>query len=257
MNSRPSANPALEFYVYAHRRVDSGAIFYVGKGHGKRAWSRHGRNSYWKRVSEKHGFEPLILKQHLGEDEAFALEEQTIAFYRSVGIPLTNLTDGGEGPCGRVFSDETKEKMRSAKIGRKLSAEHVAKIVAANTGKRRSDETRAKLSREFTAEHRAKLSAAAAGRVMSPDSIEKTAKKLRGRRHSSAHKAQIGASLKGARNPNFNANTFRFFHPEHGARICTQSALRAEFGMSHGNLSKLASGKIPVAWGWTVKGAQS
>ena len=166
-------NPNI-FYVYAHRRVDSGAIFYVGKGHGKRWRTPHGRSDLWRKVSAKHGFEPIILQDGLSEQEAFALEAKTIAFYRTVGVRLANLTNGGEGPSGRVFSSETRRKMAAAKLGRKMPREQADKIGKAHKGRKWTEEQRASLrGRVFSVEHRENLRKAATGRKMSAAAIEK------------------------------------------------------------------------------------
>ena len=65
----------MKYYLYCHRRKDDNSIFYIGKGSGKRAWTRQGRNIYWKRVAEKAGFEVEILYHDLQEEEAFILEK--------------------------------------------------------------------------------------------------------------------------------------------------------------------------------------
>jgi len=48
---------------------------------------------------------------------------------------LANLSDGGEGNIGYVVSDETKEKLRVASLGRPKSPEEIEKI-RKNTSKR-------------------------------------------------------------------------------------------------------------------------
>ena len=43
-----------KFYVYEHWRPDRGECFYVGKGHGRRAYDmRRGRNRWHKFMQEK------------------------------------------------------------------------------------------------------------------------------------------------------------------------------------------------------------
>lgn len=55
-----------------------------------------------------------------------------------------NLTSGGGQ--GTFVSDETKEKMSAANMGKTKSEEHKRKLSAANKGKPPSEETKAKLS---------------------------------------------------------------------------------------------------------------
>jgi len=67
-------------YVYAH--VDStGKIFYVGKGEGKRAWSRE-RHMFWHQYVEKHlngNYGVLIIQDNLSAEEAEEVEAEWIA----------------------------------------------------------------------------------------------------------------------------------------------------------------------------------
>jgi len=48
-------------YIYLHRRNDTGEVFYVGKGTGKRATETHSRNSHWHNVVNKAGFTAEII----------------------------------------------------------------------------------------------------------------------------------------------------------------------------------------------------
>ena len=91
------------FYVYLHIRKSDGLVFYVGKGHNRRAWdicdcSR--LNKYWQRTKSKHGIEVKIYKDGMSNDCALTLEKIIIAKYRTLGHPLTNMTDGGDGFVG-------------------------------------------------------------------------------------------------------------------------------------------------------------
>lgn len=82
------------FYVYVHKDPN-GNVFYVGKGTGNRAWSKD-RDRIWHRyVKEKLGdhFEVEIVKDDLHEDEALALEEETMLKY---GDRLLNFDKPGE-----------------------------------------------------------------------------------------------------------------------------------------------------------------
>ena len=39
--------------LYQHERLDNNKVFYVGIGNITRAYSKHGRNQYWKNVVNK------------------------------------------------------------------------------------------------------------------------------------------------------------------------------------------------------------
>ena len=114
---RYKENKKQSYYVYAHRRCSDDKIFYVGKGCGARAWVLSGRNTYWQRVAEKHGYYVDIVFGELTEDEAYELEYNTILELQYFQEPLTNLTDGGVG--GKNPSQETRNKQSIAKKGKK------------------------------------------------------------------------------------------------------------------------------------------
>ena len=69
-----------DFYVYLHTTND-GIPFYVGKGRLRRAYSKHGRSTFWNSIVSKHGFKVDIVIANLNEDEAFLHEKRFIAFY--------------------------------------------------------------------------------------------------------------------------------------------------------------------------------
>jgi hypothetical protein len=145
------------FYVYLHRRLSDNKPFYVGKGQGDRAWYLHHRSAFWNNVVNKHGFKSEIVFDDLEEDEAFQLEVDTILEMKYFGNELVNLTNGGDGPRGRVFSEESRRKMSEAQktsekariareltrlkcIGRKQSEEQKLKVSKALSNKPKSKE---------------------------------------------------------------------------------------------------------------------
>lgn len=100
------------FYVYVHRRLDTGEVFYVGKGSGRRAWSSYKRNNWWVNVVNKVGFTVEIISDCLNENEAFTLEKELVLSFKNSGVTLTNLTDGGEGASGYKYEGEKLERLR-------------------------------------------------------------------------------------------------------------------------------------------------
>lgn len=85
------------YYVYLHIRLDTGEVFYVGKGHGRRAWDRHSRNRHWNFISAKTQWIASIVQDNMHEDDANLLEMWLIAKFRHAGVKLCNITEGGEG----------------------------------------------------------------------------------------------------------------------------------------------------------------
>lgn len=153
-------------YVYRHIRLDTMAPYYIGVGRddvGKyvRSESKSGRSRFWHNITNKHGNRIDILLDDLSWDEAIEKEIEFINIYGRMdkGGILCNLTDGGEGTAGILYSEETRQKMSAAKkgkgcpqhlidanVGRKLTAEHKLKIGMRHTGTTKSPECKAKIS---------------------------------------------------------------------------------------------------------------
>lgn len=98
------------FYTYLHRRNDTGAVFYIGKGLARRALQKCGRNDRWSKIVAKHGFTAEILAPWPTEQEAFAHEVFLISTFRGMGFELANYSNGGEGASGNKQSAETIAK---------------------------------------------------------------------------------------------------------------------------------------------------
>jgi len=78
---------SCDFYVYVHENLRNGEVFYVGKGEGKRAWSKH-RESYWvKYVESIEGkYSVKIVAKGLSESEALRQEEDMLIKYAKTAI---------------------------------------------------------------------------------------------------------------------------------------------------------------------------
>ncbi len=100
-------------YVYQHREADTRRIFYVGKGKNRRAWKSEKRNAHWRAVVDQHGFIPEILFRTDDHDFAFFIEEEAINLYKSRGMNLTNMRDGGAGGRGYRHTPEHIARLKS------------------------------------------------------------------------------------------------------------------------------------------------
>jgi hypothetical protein len=157
------------FFVYLHKKGDTGEPFYVGKGTGKRIYFHSGRNQWWHNIVAKHGIAYEFLGYFELEVDAFAYEKDRIAFYRSEGYTLCNLTDGGEGASGRVLSEESRAKM----------------IASAKAKPAQSQEARTKRSQSMS------------GRVRSPEHCAALSEVQKGKPHSSEHTAKVALARLG------------------------------------------------------------
>jgi hypothetical protein len=183
-----------EFYLYAYldprkpgNYTYNGVVFthepfYIGKGHGDRCYTHlkgpsgrdrnfHKHNKI-KKILKECDREPIIEKfiVNLTEQQAFNLEKTFIKLIGRNDIscgPLTNMTDGGEGPSGKVLTEETKQKLRELALEQNLSGENNPFY-----GKTHTVETKQKISDHFK------------NYKWSDETIEKRSKSLKGRKHS-------------------------------------------------------------------------
>ena len=118
------------FYTYAHTRNDTNKIFYIGKGNGKRAWSKFGRNNYWNKIVNKHGFTAQVLAEWKDEKEAFDHEILLIACFKDMGYELVNMTNGGDNPPSKKGITGEKSHM----FGKKHTAATLAKMSVLQSG---------------------------------------------------------------------------------------------------------------------------
>jgi hypothetical protein len=103
-----------EFYVYLHRAPD-GAVFYVGKGRARRAWSK-ARTAVWQRYVDERlqgRYSVEIHRDGLTHAEALALEADLVATH---GARLVNWVNPS-----RDFDAATRERatlLRTETLGR-------------------------------------------------------------------------------------------------------------------------------------------
>ena len=134
----------MQYYTYAHSKPD-GTIFYIGKGHSKRAYDLVKRNVYWKRLVEKHGIPTVEILAHWAtEQEALDHEVLLISCFKDMGYELANLTGGGEG-C-TTPTEETKAKIAASLTGKKRPKELCEKLSKSHTGKKLSEKHKANIS---------------------------------------------------------------------------------------------------------------
>lgn len=105
------------------------------------------RNAYKNRwINSLNEIPDVILVDVVDEDDADEAERLWILHYRTQGSCLTNLTLGGRGQLGFKQSEATIARRVAAITGHTVSETARAAISAANTGKRRTAESKAKMS---------------------------------------------------------------------------------------------------------------
>lgn len=119
------------YYVYAHYRLTTDEIFYIGKGQRDRAQSKMYRNSYWHNIVNRDGYRTEIMYRDLPESHAYDIERELIKRYGRADLgcgPLVNMADGGEGRRNYIPTSETREKQRRSMLG-KNTKKHSPEIV--------------------------------------------------------------------------------------------------------------------------------
>jgi len=124
-------------YVYLDTRKEGEFIygnlkfthepFYIGKGSGKRMFFHLYESANTKskirfnkiRSIRKSGLEPIVYKlyENLTEVDSLRIETETIKIIGRKDLnkgPLINLTDGGEGESGYIFTDEHRNNLSNS-----------------------------------------------------------------------------------------------------------------------------------------------
>jgi GIY-YIG catalytic domain/NUMOD3 motif len=143
----------------------------------------------WIRAMQRKGFVPrMVIVETVDDDFADECECWWIEYGRHQGWRLTNHTNGGQGSTGYVPTEEARQRMSIAQLGRHHSEATKEKIGIANRGKVVSEETKIKQSIQ---------------RRNDPDRIahlRKLAVEQRGKKRgpfSEEHKNKISSALKG------------------------------------------------------------
>ena len=147
-------------YVYAIKDPRTGDPIYVGKGTGRRMnlhwWAM--LNDYKNSLRSIHNrklrnkltaifragyLEPIYEKLFESPDENLCYWMERFWIDVLGRETLCNLSDGGTGNYAHEVSEETREKLRIANTGKKLTEDHKAKINP--LGRKHSEETKKKI----------------------------------------------------------------------------------------------------------------
>ena len=234
-----------EYYVYVHKRNDTGEVFYVGKGCGRRAFWKNGRNRHWNFVVNKHGYTVEIIKGCLNEEEAFALEKDAIAYYGRKN--LCNYTDGGEGSSGAKRTDEQKQHLKNVFTGRVFSAETIQKMSIAATIRNANPEWKAKrkaklTGRKHTEAHKEKIRLAGIGRKLDENARKKISEFHKGKKKKPEAVLAMAAS-----------KSKKVFCVNNGIFYESMREAARQLGLKSSHISAVANGKANQTKGYIFK----
>ncbi len=163
-----------KYYIYFHINPLKNEVFYVGKGHGKRAYCKYKRSKLWNNIVNKYSYIIDIVETGLTKEEANLREKFYISKIgrRDLGLgPLVNHTFGGDGGA-QIVTKEVKDKISKALKGVKKplrSEEHKINISIAKKGIKHKPHSKAA---------RKKMSDSAKGKKKSSEHIRKISETL-------------------------------------------------------------------------------
>ena len=202
------------FYVY-ELCEPTGIPFYVGKGKLKRIcehelqsrgkvkiFNNHKCNIIRKIWAKRKQVDYRVVLFTNDEKFAFDKEKELINFYGRVdndtGI-LSNLSDGGEGQTGFVFSDEILEKLSLASKGKNNPMYGKKGELAPGWGRKHTEKEKRKMSEAMKGKNKDPLPEERKKRISMSMKGKNTWSK--GRRHSEEAKRKISEATSGERNP--------------------------------------------------------
>jgi hypothetical protein len=139
-------------YVYRHIRTDKNQPFYIGIGSDteyKRANERARRSELWKKIAKKSDYIVEIIADDVSVEFAKEKEIEFIGLYGRIDKgtgTLCNLTDGGDGINGYIFTASHRQKLSEKGRQRIVSEEQKEKLRKYRKGIKNSEEARRKIS---------------------------------------------------------------------------------------------------------------
>ncbi len=185
---------------YIYKLISPNNKIYIGQTINLSNRKRNYKSGFFKEQiklwnnCQAHNWNPLdtfeIIEEILDFENKIILNEREkywINFYDSFNNGL-NCSEGGNGNVGHKHTLEAKEKMRQAKLGKKLSEEHKQKISISGKGHYQP---------QATLEQREKIRQAKLGRKQSEETIKKRIEKNTGKKRTQETKDKIGSANKG------------------------------------------------------------
>jgi hypothetical protein len=140
------------YYVYEWYIVETGEVFYVGKGSGNRATSMKDRNDLFKQIRREHKCDYRILRYFTDNKEAFAYEKERGLELKAIGQARACFMLGAED---RYTDDSVFDKMSRTWFekgfepwnkGKQMDEAYRERCRKAKLGTSQSEETKRKRS---------------------------------------------------------------------------------------------------------------
>ena len=132
-----------KYYLYRHIRLDTNQPFYIGIGtkynnnyksyieEYKRAFNKINRSEYWKRIANRTDYDVEILYESDNYEFIKEKEKSFIKLYgrSNLGLgTLCNMTDGGDGTLGTIYTEERRTKLSKSHTGKKRTIEQIKRL---------------------------------------------------------------------------------------------------------------------------------
>ena len=261
------------FFVYEHRF--SNGVRYVGKGVAARPHmgpSQRKNSPYWLRLYDKYGAPTVtVLAGPVAEDLALLAEVERIAELKRLGVPLANLTDGGDGVSGHTWSLEERaqnsQRVRKWRQDNPTTASAITEnlvaynkrpeVVAENATRLNTAEVRAKtvakrLATTNTPEFREAASTRAKRLWADPDKREKLIARLKTRDTTKLAAAMSERFADKNKHPRTDHTVYCFVHKDGRVFRGKRIELCELFGVSATQLSAVINGRFKSTLGWSV-----
>lgn len=234
-------NTELCYSVYMHiNKINNKKYIGITKTSLLKRWGHNGsgyngnHQPLFENAIKKYGwdnFEHLILYQNVSKEQACKKEIELISLYKTQDRRYGyNIQPGGQlGNTGVTFSDEAKEKMRNAKLGKKLSEEHKMKISKSCKGHKPAVHTK---------ETKQRLSELNKGKVIPEETKKRISNTLKGIKKSPATVAKMKANHTGL---------VKVYCPELNMYFSSIAEASSYTGVWHQNIDKCLSGERHTA----------
>lgn len=198
---------AENYVVYLHVSPSNKTYIGITKQSVTRRWQNgyaYRNNPHFFNAIQKYGwdaFEHRILYKNMSIEQAKEIEIKLIAFFKSNDHNFGyNQSTGGEGAAGRIFSQDTIQRMSDAHKGKKLSLEQREKIGRSNIGRKLTPQhieiIRKTHTGKYVSEATRRLISERTRQAMTPEVLEKIRAAQVGRRASDQTRQKMSQARK-------------------------------------------------------------